>query len=245
MGASIRSIRAIILGIAATVPIAGHAQDRDQFREQSKAADAQLRRAGEPMVRCSLGAFVADGAIVIRVAESSVLKPGDRLVMLNHINISGKRSEDVIAVLRALGPSAIVPITLDRQGELLDLDVTCTNARPVSEALLHVLELAGSGKFDDCVAVVGSVTELGTAGAALKAQCAALSRRPSKYDAAGLATDALQMAIEDARWVPTTRNELIQRLRAAEGSIAQAQGQSRVAQLVAATRTWPWRGEDV
>lgn len=239
MHTSIRSLWTIIVGTVVTAPIAAHAQDEDQFREQAKAAGAQLRHAGEPMDRCSLGAFLADGAVVVRVVGSSPLKPGDRLAMLNHVNTAGKRSEDVVAVLRGISPSAVVPITLDRQGELLDLDVTCGNARQVSEALLKVLDLAGKGKFDDCVDALGSLSELGTYGASLKAQCAALARKARKYDVPALSAHALQMGIEDARWASTTRADLVQELRTAERSITQALGQARFEQLVAATRTWP------
>lgn len=128
-----RCICASLLGSLLIAAIVGHAQDKNQFREQAKAFEAQLRGLGEPSDRCSLGAYLGDGPVVVRTFGASNFKPGDKLLVVNHTQVAGKKAEDVIAVLRSLGPTAVVPLTLDRRGEIVDAEVQCSNARPTTE----------------------------------------------------------------------------------------------------------------
>jgi hypothetical protein len=221
------------------LPIQVGAQNKDQFRDQAKAVEAQMRAAGEPQDRCTLEAALADGGVVARTFGDSNLKPGDKLLVVNHVKVAGMRADDVIAVLRGIEPAALVPLTLDRQGELTDIDVQCSNARPTTEALLNGLTLAGRGKFDECVAVFAPLGNLDTRGAGLMAQCAALSRNAKKYNAPSLLVKAISMAIEDARFVTSNRVELVKQLRAMEGTIKQAAGASKYQELVAQTKAWP------
>lgn len=239
MNISLHSVFASLVVSLVLLPTLAGAQDKDQFRDQAKALEAQMRVAGEPRDRCTLEATLADGAVVARTFGASNLKAGDRLLVVNHVNVVGKRAEDVIAVLRNIEPTAVVPLTLDRQGELTDTDVQCSNARPITEALVNGLNLAGRGKFDECVAVFTPFSNLDTRGAALMAQCAALSRNAKKYDAPGLMVKAMSMAIEDARFMTNNRVELVNQLRALEGTITQAAGPSQYQELVAQTKAWP------
>lgn len=236
---SARSVCACAVAFLATIPVAVHAQDKNQIRDEAKSAEARLRGLGEPMDRCSIGAFVVDGGVITRKAEPSPLIPGDRLVLLNGVDTSGKRGDDIVGMLRTIGPSAVIPITLDRSGELVDIEVKCSNARSYNEALLNALNLAGRGKFDECIAAVDQRSDFGTAGAFLKAQCASLSRNARNYNVPTLSVEALRMAIEDAHWAASMRPEVIQRLRGVESYLASELGPRPVAELVAATRAWP------
>lgn len=227
---------AVILMLA---PIAGNAQDKNQFRDEAKAAEEQLRALGEPKDRCSIGAFVADGAIVTRATETSTLMSGDRLILVNGIKTAGAPGNDVIAILRGTEPAAVIPVTLDRRGELIDIEVSCENAREFSEAQLNVLSLAGRAKFDECVAAVDQRSDFGTFGAFLKAQCASFARSARKYDVPRLSLEAMRMAIEDAHWAPSMRADVVQRLRNVEGLIASQLGSAPFTELIAATRAWP------
>jgi len=222
----------------------GYAQDKQQFREKAKAAEAQLRALGEPKDRCSIGGYVAAGAVVSRTFTASGLMPGDRLLTVNRLDVAGKPGEDVIALLRSIDPSAVVPISLERAGKPLNIEVACSNARQATEALLAGLNLASRGKFDECFTAFSQPSEFGTQGAALKADCASLSRNASKHNVPELRVEAMRMQIEDAHWIVSGRAEVIERLRANEGWITEHLGAARFTELVAATRAWP-NGEDL
>ena len=232
-------IFAIIVSSALVVPSIAHAQDKDVFRNQVKTSVAQLQAQGEPRDHCSMGAFVGEGGVVTRTFSISALRPGDRLVSINRMDVSGKRAEDIIAILRGTGPSAVIPVSIERAGQSVDVEVTCSNARPASEALLNGLNLAVGGKFDECVSAFGQRDDLGTYGAMIKVQCASLSRNAGRYNLAQFTFEALQLRVEDARWASSMRTDVIRRLRASEGLISQGVGVARFQELVALTRSWP------
>ena len=224
------------------LPMLAAGQDKDQFRDEAKALESQLRGFGEPRDRCSLGAYIVDGAVVARTSNTATLRPGDRLLIINNVNVTDKRADDVIALLRELAPTAVVLITLDRQRQIIDVEVSCSNSRPTMEPLVNALGYASRGKFDDCLEAVNqlSTSHVDTAGAMLKAQCAAVSRNAKKLDVPSLMAQAFAMAIEDARWAPMSRRlELVNQLRSVEGLITQGLGPARFQSLVAATRAWP------
>jgi hypothetical protein len=235
--------KGLLIGVA-FAPVFVYSQDKSEIRSQAKTAEAQLRQSGEPMDRCSLGAFVADGGIVSRTFAATGLSPGDRLLTLNHLDVAGKAGQQIIGILRTIEPSAVVPVTLDRAGQTLKVDVTCSNAREGTEAMLAALNFAARGKFDECVSAFSGRDDLGSAGAALNVQCAAVSRKSDQQNVAVMSADLLRMMIEDAKWVPAGRAEVIKGLRAGEGMITQRLGAPRFQQLVAATRSWPG-GEDL
>ncbi len=232
----------LLLVSLSSIPAIAGAQDKDQFRDQAKSLEAQMRAQGEPSDRCSLGVYLGDGSVVVRTFGASNLKAGDKLLVVNQVQVADGKAEEVIAVLRGLTPTAMVPLTLNRQGDLLDIDVQCSNARTTTEALVTGLNLASRGRFDECVATFAQLTDLDARGMGLKAQCAALSRR-AKNDAPSLLVQAMSMAIEDAYWMPSLRTELAKQLHGMEGQITQSAGASRYQALVAQTRTWPGGAE--
>lgn len=230
---------AVIVSSALALPPVAHAQDKDAFRNQVKASIAQLQGQGEPRDRCSMGAFVGEGGLVTRTFSGSALKPGDHLISINRVDVSGKRAEDIITELRRTGPTAVIPVSVERGGQPTDVDVSCSNARPATEALISGLNLAAGGKFDECVSVFGQRDDLGTYGATIKVQCASLSRNPGRYNIAQFTLEAMQSLVEDARWAPSMRSDVIRRLRASEGLITQGLGIARFQELVSVTRSWP------
>jgi len=230
---------AIIASSALVVPSIAHAQDKDAFRNQAKASVAQLQAQGEPRDRCSMGAFVGEGGLVTRTFSASALKPGDRLISINRVEVSGKRPDDIIAILRGTGPTAVIQVSVERAGQSTDVEVICSNARPATEALMSGINLAAGGKFDECVSAFGQRDDLGTYGATITVQCASLSRNPGRYNLAQFTFEAMQMLVEDARWAPSMRTDVIRRLRASEGLITQGLGAARFQELVAVIRSWP------
>lgn len=229
----------LIAASALIMPSLAHAQDKNAFRDQAKASLAQLQGQGEPKDRCSMGAFVGEGGLVTRTFSASALKPGDRLISINRVDVSGKQAEDIIALLRQTGPAAVIPVSIERGGQPTDVEVSCSNARPATEALLNGLNLAARGKFDECVSAFGQRGDLGTYGAAIKVQCASLSSNSEQYNLAQFTFEAMQMLVEDARWAPPMRTDVIRRLRASEGLITQGLGVARFQELVTVTRSWP------
>jgi hypothetical protein len=223
----------------AALPAAAHAQDKDAFRAETRMAAAKLRSAGEPKDRCFIGGVVGEGAIVTRIVSPTSLMPGDKLVALNGVALSGKSVDDIVVQLRGIDPAAVVPVRVERGGKALDLQVSCSNARPVMTALLEGLDQAAAGKFDDCVTALSQRQDLGTYGVMIKAQCASLSKASKGYNLPQLAYDAMRMMLEDAQWVAAPRTELIGRLHASEAFITQGLGEARYRELVDITKRWP------
>jgi hypothetical protein len=227
---------AVSLGL---LPAPGLAQEKDQLRSQSKVAAAELRAVGEPKDRCALGAFVAGPGIVSRVYAETPLAPGDKILSLDGKDVAGKEANDIIALLRSLAPTATVPVKVERASKEQAWQLTCSNSRASMEILLAALDHAAAGKFDECFSAIADRRDLGTYGAVLKAQCAAVSKSAKKVAVPQYSFDAMKMVIEDAHWIPSTRPEVVQRLRAAEGMITQQTGKARYDELVALTRNWP------
>ncbi|HEX8554668.1 MAG TPA: SHOCT domain-containing protein [Sphingomonas sp.] len=219
--------------------MAVQAQDKNQVREQAKASLAQLRAVGEPKDRCATGAELQDGNMVSRAYPGSSLAAGDKLLSLSGVDVAGKTAAEAIGILRATAPDATIPATVSRSGTTRPIQITCVNSRPVMEAYVLGLDQAASGKFDDCLATFSRPVNLGFGGAAMKAQCAALARKPDDRTVGEANFDAMRFAVEDATYVPSSRPNVARQLRAMESSITQSVGAARFQQLVAITRTWP------
>lgn len=229
----------MLASLLSLLPTIAQPQDKNQVRDQARAIEAQMRALGEPRDRCSLGANIHDGPVVIRTSTTTVLEPGDRLVVLNQVNLAGKSPEDVIAQLREISPTAKIPVTVDRDGQLVDIEVGCVNARQTIEPMMNAIGFAARGKFDDCVNAISQMTDVDTRTAMVKVQCAAVSRNAKKYDVPGMLAQVMTMAIEDARYSPSMRPEVVKQLRSVEGTITQGLGATRFQSLVARTESWP------
>lgn len=238
MSRSCRKALGVMLPILAVTSGAAYAQDKAEFRDQAEAAEAQLRSLGEPKDRCSLEAFVADGAIVSRTVGSSPLKAGDRLQSVKGTSVAGKSSEDVLAILRTSGPADVIAVSVERAGQQLDINATCTNSRSSTDALLMALVQASKGKFDECASTLADRPELGTPGMLLQTQCAIFSKK-LQSQAVTLTSRTMQMLIEDAHWVPAGRIETVRRLRVVEPTITRQLGLGRSEQLIEMTKSWP------
>jgi hypothetical protein len=239
-------VRQVIASVIACGLLAGpgvaHAQDRAQFRNQAKTIAAQIRAAGEPKDRCSIGAQIGSNGIVLRTYDASELSPGDRFLTINDVDAHGKTPEEIIGILRGIPASATVPVIVDRSGRPTNLTVQCVNARPYNEKILSALDSASNGKFDDCVNALSQGGQSGSYDAAMKLECAATSKNARRYNIAQLSFDALQSTIADAYWIPGTRKDVVARLHQNEGLITGALGKSKFDELVAATRQWPGDG---
>ncbi|MPS34682.1 MAG: PDZ domain-containing protein [Stenotrophomonas sp.] len=222
-----------------TVSVTCAAQSKDQIRDQAKTLAAKFRQAGEPKDRCSLEATVADGAIITSVSADVPLQPGDRLQALNQTNVSGQSGDFVINLLRGLSPDATVDVTLDRNGDRLNVSVPCTNARQRSDVLLAGLDAASRGKFDECVSAFNRRNDLGAFGAGMKLMCASATRNPNQSYLAGLSLDAANAAISEAHWSANARPGVIEGLRQMQGVITRHLGEAKFQELVAATERWP------
>lgn len=237
-----RNIHTALFALVATIGythVADAASDRDLLRNQAKEIVARERANGEPKDRCTLNANIYDGAIVARVHPGSSLLPGDRLLLLNGVKVQGLKAEDVVAVLRDLSPDATADITVDRNGEIVDVKARCTNARETSEVLLRALEFSAKGRFDDCVSVLSEIRLSDTRTETLKAKCAAVSKKSKRYNLPVLFAQAIEMAIEDAYYATTIRKDTVNLLRNLEGQIVQGMGQAKFDALVERTRSWP------
>ena len=141
-------------GLGLAVVPSAHAQDKNAFRTNSKAAAAQLRGFGEPKDRCSLGVIVDYGGIVVRTVGATELAAGDKLLTINGTDVTTRSINAITNILRAIAPTQTVAVTMERAGNKRDLQLTCTNSRPSVEALLAALDLAAAGKFDECLAMI-------------------------------------------------------------------------------------------
>ena len=225
-----------MLAIASQSPVS--AQDRDALRAEARTAAQQLRAAGEPKDRCTLGA-IQDGGTVVSIFRDTPLYEGDRITRLNGTDVGSQSTEQIVAILRNIAPDTTVQVTVRRGEESLDLQVPCSNARPGNEVTLAVLDQVGRGRFDDCVQTLAGHPELGLFGANMRLQCASASRSPERHNLGDLAYDAARLAINFARWRPEQRRNVASRLRSLEGVISQSRGSAAFQELVSLTRQWP------
>lgn len=229
----------IFLPLLIAIPLVSSAQNKDEVRATAKTNAAALRAAGEPMDRCSLSANIGPGPVVIRTHGLSPLKAGDKLLAIDGTAVAGSAPDAVIAVLRRTAPTATVSISVERDGKPTTVPVACSNSRATIEPLVAALDLAARGKFDECVDVVSRIPNLDTNAAALRLDCSSLSRKVGRTEVAARMAEVAEMAIQDARHAPSTRNDVVKQLRNFEGVITQGQGAARYQALVAATRQWP------
>lgn len=227
------------LAVLVAAPSMSAAQNKDLVRSTAKQNAAMLRALGEPLDRCSLGAYLGTGSVVLRVHGASTLKAGDKLLALNGSLVAGKAPEDVVAILRQTPPTSTVSLNVERDGQPMSLSVACTNSRATFEPLLAALDLAARGKFDDCASAVSRIPHIDTTAAALRVDCASLSGDVSKTEVSAMVAQVAEMAIEDARYLPAARAEIVKQLRNSEGVITQGQGAARYQALIEATKQWP------
>jgi hypothetical protein len=229
----------VFLAVLAVTPSLSAAQNKDEVRSTAKQKVAQLRALGEPLDRCSLGAILGAGPVVLRTHGPTNLKQGDKLLSLSGTSVAGEAPEEVVAILRKISPTSTVSLSVQRDGRATDVSVACTNSRASLEALLAALDLASRGKFDECANAVAQMPYIDTSAAALRADCASLSRNVGKTEVSALVAQVAEMAIEDARYAPDARPAIVKQLRNVEGIITQGQGVPRYQQLVEATKRWP------
>ena len=232
------------MAILVVMPSLSAAQNKDDLRKNAKQTAATLRALGEPLDRCSLDANFGAGPVIVRSHGSGGLQAGDKLLSLDGAPVAGKTPEEVIAILRKKAPTSTTLVSVERDGRATDFSVTCINSRATMEPLLAALDLAARGMFDECVSAIARVPTIDTFTAAIRADCAALSRNIRKPDVAALMVRVAEMAIEDARYVPSARPAVIKQLRIMESTIVQSQGAARFQQIVDSTKQWPG-GEDL
>lgn len=229
----------VLVALLAVAPIVANAQDKGQIRNQAKEYGAKFRSLGEPRDRCALGASFGAGPVVVRTYRASVLKPGDKLMALNGTSTVGKTPDEVVGMLRQLPPSETVSTTVGRDKHSIDLRVQCSNARDTMEPMLTALDFAARGKFDECVSTISRMANIDTGVAFLRLQCASVARNAASANVSELAAQAMEMAIEDAYYVPSLRAEASRQLRGAEAMVTRGQGIARYEALIEATKRWP------
>lgn len=227
-----------IVGVIVALHGPGLAEDRDAVRSQARTAAEQLRSAGEPKDRCTLGA-IQDSGTVVSLFRETPLHEGDQITRLNGVDVASQSTEQIVALLRSIAPDAIIPVAVHRGQASLELQVPCSNARSGNEVMLAVLDLVGRGRFDDCVQGLAGHPELGVFGATLRLQCAVLSHSPERHSLGDLAYDAARTSISFARWRPEQRRNVATRLRSLQGLIVQARGAPAFDELISLTRQWP------
>lgn len=218
---------------------AATAQDRNQLKTEAKSSVALLRAAGEPKDRCATNAEIQGDNVVTRTFPGSSFVPGDKVLSVNGVVLADKTPNDVIAVLRTVAPDANIPATVSRGGGTRAIQITCVNSRPVMETYVLGLDQAAAGRFDDCAATFARPVNLGFGGAALRAQCAALSRKPDDTVIGEANFQAMRMAVEDATYLPASRVRVAQNLRAMQASITQSVGATRFQEIADLASRWP------
>ena len=235
-----RGCRVAVAALALAVqPAVTTAQDRAGLQIYAKAMAASIRTAGEPKDRCSTGAQVGEGGVVTRRLAATVLLQGDKVMSINRHDLSTKGPDDIVAVLRTIEPTATVPVTVQREGKLVTVQLACSNSRPAYEVMLTGLDQAAAGKFDACVETLGQRDDLVSGVAVIRSQCAWLSRNANGRAAGQITYDALRMMIDDAAWSAPSRAAVVDSLRNSEGLIDQSLGPAKFQELVALTRAWP------
>jgi hypothetical protein len=215
------------------------AQSKRDVRSEARALAKSLRAVGEPADRCSLGAELVEGGTVIHASEASGLRRGDRLQSVSGLDVSDSPAEAVPSTLQKIPPGAVIPVTVQRQGRLRTLSITCGNTRPYYSTVLKGLDEAARAKFDRCYATFSSRQDLGALGMQMRLRCARLSKNAEQYDIAALLYEWVREGVETAALASSERAQAVQRLRGAQPMITEAFGPSRMEELIALTRLWP------
>jgi len=228
----------VVALLMATRPDAVAAQDRNQVRATAKSSAERLRGLGEPMDRCAFGATI-EGRTVTDLLYPGPLRVGDQFRTFNGTDVSTASNEQqIIGLARAIGPGTVIRITVERDGALVDVEVTCANARVYMGPTLAALDFAARGKFDDCAKTLDLAGQQDLSTLFLRLQCAANSR---KYNTlvGELTFSIATKSVALARVVPARRPATIELLRASEAVITQARGSNSFQALVSETRRWP------
>lgn len=234
-GLKIARYRAVArtMAIAAlAISLPAQASPKGDLKDQARQLAQEMRAAGAPENRCYLNANFGEGHILSAEGE---LRPGDRLLSINGQDVTGANDDAMRAVLKALGPDANVPVSVERDGTKIDLQVQCANAGTHQLALLKALKLAEEKKVDACVTALNPIAKKDAQAALLRYQCAAASDQAVSYNLASYAAEVLQNSILFGRYKADGRLQTIRSLYANQG-VLEAGDFDR---LSAMAKTWP------
>jgi S1-C subfamily serine protease len=165
------------------------------------------------MPHCMLGASAVwiPTNTVLRVQSGvTQLMPGDRILTINGLDISGK---DFRQVLHAFGATDTVAVGIDRGGTSIAVDIPCQDSSAINKMLRAVYRLMAARDFQGCVGLTQSqlIHENGNTAAFQR-----LSNQCSR--AIGQLTDSalyeqMRMEIEEAAYAgPDALGEMRSRL---------------------------------
>ena len=152
-GESMNSRAVTFACVTAVLSWPAHAQtERGPFIEAMRQSVEQTKARGEPADRCSLGFQAGDDGRVLLVFANTQVKPGDVIKTINAVSLQGKGARQFSNTLRGIGPTAVVPVQVERGGTISLHQMTCANARSYNGVLAAAQEAASKKDFKACVA---------------------------------------------------------------------------------------------
>jgi hypothetical protein len=227
-----RFLTVVLTILAIIYPKQAYAGPDEDVRDVAKADLAKLRGEGWPQSRCSLSAYFTDGGFVYDSFGS--LQVGDKLLYLGGQHIEGQSAEAIVSVLKLNGPELVLPVRLERNGEVIDAAVQCEDAGMLQVIDLAAMEFAARKKFPECVAEALKAADRSQTSALLAYRCASV-KRPENYDISALANRVLKARLSAAHYDPKLRNDAIKAIHQARGVL----GDRYFRQAVESTERWP------
>lgn len=221
-----------LLTVALGLPNPAYASPQGDLKDAARKAADEMRAAGAPQNRCHLGANFGEGHIIRSHGD---LQVGDKLLYVNNHDVAASTDEQMITVLKQISPDAVIPVRVERDGQQLDLNISCENAANYHEPVLEALDYAGRKKVDDCVETLRPIAERDIQAAALRLSCATVSNNSERYDLRAFAAPVMENSINFARFKPDQRRAVVDTLR---GNMAMLR-RSDYDRFVAMTTEWP------
>jgi Short C-terminal domain len=189
------------------------ASPKSELKDQAKKTLLDMRAAGAPQNRCSLGTNLGEGYVLKTYGK---FISGDQLLYLNNLDVSVSKDDGIINILNSITPDATIPVRVKRDGQQLDLDIKCENLGDRQTVLLNALEHAINKNPDNCVLALAPIAERDVQAAALSLQCKEASDNSAKHNIAGNLIAVLEYTIAHARYKPDLRREAVQKLRGSQ-----------------------------
>lgn len=193
-------ISALML-LASTSALAGPDED---LRDASKAEAARLRGEGWPVTRCMVGVRFFDNIVV---SGKAGLEAGDRLITIAGTNVENLKTEQVSAPFSSIPPGASVPVTIERAGQRLDLQLPCGNLADLQKAYLTALDFAGAKKWPECVNALANYADDNQA-SELRLRCARVSRTAKNYPIQQWTDELYGRIVQQASYAPSAQLEV-------------------------------------
>jgi Short C-terminal domain len=191
--------------LAPNAVLAGPDED---VRDAARAEAQRLRADGWPQDQCFAGLYFLENVVA---RGNGDIQNGDTIQSINTVDVSNAGTEALGVEIRKVSYPGNLTLTIERQGEVLNIEHPCQNSRPVQEAYLTALDFAGRKKWYDCIDALATRPR-DPQFLALRIRCAAVSRKSDNYPIQDWKDSLVKLRVEMGDYAPASREEIAQSL---------------------------------